>query len=46
MTVTARFATVRTATSTPWWLLPAVCTTQSAPLVTPSPTPKTSSPCA
>ena len=46
MTVTARFATVSTATSTPWWLLPAACTTQSAPLVTASPMPKTSSPCA
>ena len=46
MTVTPRFATVSTATSTPWWLLPAACTTQSAPLVTASPMPKTSSPCA
>ena len=37
MTVTARFATVSTATSTPRWLLPAACTSQSAPLVTASP---------
>ena len=30
MTVTTRFATVRTATSTPWWLLPAACSPERA----------------